>query len=159
MDLLNWKIPYIDNTHSSWPSLIRIVLFRSKEIHGAVCPIQIFTTKKYWIFFFFFFSDRPWKEKKGWNANRRLYFEFTRPESTLSILGTSGAKVIEWVSRQFLKRTISCTLSARWATSGYFPRGFYCINLPLCDSCWSIYSSGRVGCRADDFKTDYPFIR
>ena len=26
---------------------------------------------------------------------RRLYFEFTRPESTLSILGTFSAKVIE----------------------------------------------------------------
>lgn len=31
------------------------------------------------------------------------------------------------------------------------------INLPLCDSCWIIYSGG--GCRADDFKTDSSFIR
>jgi len=61
MDLLNWKISHMDNTYSGWPSLIRIVLFRSKEIHGAVCPIQIFTTKKYWILFFF--SDRPGEER------------------------------------------------------------------------------------------------
>lgn len=27
-------------------------------------------------------------------------------------MGTSGAKVIEWVSRQSLKRTMECTLSA-----------------------------------------------
>nr|YP_009486169.1 Ycf15 [Ulmus chenmoui]YP_009486187.1 Ycf15 [Ulmus chenmoui]AWB12247.1 Ycf15 [Ulmus chenmoui]AWB12248.1 Ycf15 [Ulmus chenmoui] len=26
-------------------------MFRSKDIHGAVRPIQIFTTKKYWILF------------------------------------------------------------------------------------------------------------
>ncbi|PRQ15674.1 hypothetical protein RchiOBHm_CPg0501791 (chloroplast) [Rosa chinensis] len=31
--------------------LIQIVLFRSKDIRGAVRPIQIFTTKKYWILF------------------------------------------------------------------------------------------------------------
>lgn len=31
------------------------------------------------------------------------------------------------------------------------------INLPLCDSCWIIYSGG--GCRADDFQTDSSFIR
>ena len=41
MDLLNWKIPYMDNTHSSWSSLILIVLFRSKDIHGAVHPIHM----------------------------------------------------------------------------------------------------------------------
>ena len=38
--------------------------------------------------------------------------EFTRPESTVPIGGTSGAKVIEWVSRQSLKQTMECTLSA-----------------------------------------------
>ena len=39
-----------------------------------------------------------------------------------------------------------------WVTGGHFTRGFYCINLPLFNSCWSIYSGG--GCRADDFKAD-----
>ena len=40
-----------------------------------------------------------------------------------------------------------------WVTGGHFTS----YNLPLCDSCWSIYSGG--GCRADDFKADSPFIR
>lgn len=32
-----------------------------------------------------------------------------------------------------------------WVTGGHFIRGFYCINLPLCDSCWSIYSGVGAG--------------
>lgn len=55
-------------------------------------------------------SDRPWKEKEGWNANRRLVLN--SPDPIVPILGTSSAKVTEWVSRQSLKRTMSCTLSA-----------------------------------------------
>ena len=119
MDRLDWKIPYMDNTHSSWPSLIRIVLFRSKDIHGAVRTIQIFTTKKYSL------SDRPWKEKEGWNANRRLVLN--SPDAIVPILGTSSAKVTEWVSRQSLKRTMECTLSAglRYGRAFYQRFRFY----------------------------------
>ena len=32
-----------------------------------------------------------------------------------------------------------------WVTGGHFTRGFYCINLPLCNSCWSIYSGVVAG--------------
>jgi len=53
MDLLDWKISHMDNTHSSWPSLMLIVLFRSKDIRGGrfVRPILIFRTKRSWILF------------------------------------------------------------------------------------------------------------
>ena len=34
------------------------------------------------------------------------------PDPIVPILGTSSAKVTEWVSRQSLKRTMTCTLSA-----------------------------------------------
>ena len=145
MDLLNWKISYMENTHSSWPSLILIVLFRSKDIHGAGSSYSDIHDREV----LDSLSDRPWKEKEGWNANIRL---LSRP--IVPILGTSSAKVTEWGSRQSLKRTMYFIC---WVTGGHFTIGFYCLNLPLCDSCWSIYSGG--GCRADDFKADSPFIR
>lgn len=104
MDLLNWRIPYMDNTHSSWPSLILIVLFRSKPRGGSsysdIHDQEVLNS----------LSDRPWKEKEGRNANRRLLLN--SPDPRVPILGTSGAKVTEWVSRQSLKRIMYCTLSA-----------------------------------------------
>ncbi|PPS09417.1 hypothetical protein GOBAR_AA11228 [Gossypium barbadense] len=38
----------LDNRYGNWYSCDR---FNSKDIHGAVRPIQIFTTEKYWILF------------------------------------------------------------------------------------------------------------
>jgi len=49
-------------------------------------------------------SDRSWKEKEGWNANRRLLLN--SPDPIVPILGTSSAKVTGRVSRQSLKRTM-----------------------------------------------------
>ena len=77
-------------------------------------------------------SDRPWKEKEGWNANRRLLLNW--PDPIVALLGTSSAKVTEWVSRQSLDYGM---YFIRWVTEGIFSE---VSNLPLCDSCWSIYS-------------------
>ncbi|BBG97126.1 Exostosin family protein [Prunus dulcis] len=51
-------------------------------------------------------SDRPLKGEGRLECQRASIIEFTRPDSTVPILGTSSAKVTEWVSRQSLKRTI-----------------------------------------------------
>ena len=59
-------------------------------------------------------SDRPWKEKEGWNANIRL---LSRP--IVPILGTSSAKVTEWGSRQSLKRTMYFIC---WVTGAFYQR-------------------------------------
>nr|YP_010042014.1 Ycf15 [Cleome pallida]QPB46061.1 Ycf15 [Cleome pallida] len=56
-----------------------IVLFRSKDIHGVVRPIQIFTTKKYWILF----RIGPERRRKaGMPCHQASIIEFTRPDST-----------------------------------------------------------------------------
>jgi len=81
--------------------------------------------------------------------------EFTRPESTVPIGGTSGAKVIEWVSRQSLKQTMECTLSAGLRV-GILPE-VSIVSIYPCVIPVEAYTRG--GCRADDFKTDSPFIR
>lgn len=41
-----------------------------------------------------------------------------------------------------------------WVTGGHFTRGFYCINLPLFDSCWSIYSGGRTISKRTPYSLD-----
>ena len=51
-------------------------------------------------------SDRPLKGEGRLECQRASIIEFTRPDSTVPILGTSSAKVTEWVSRQSLKRTM-----------------------------------------------------
>lgn len=64
-------------------------------------------------------SDKRWKEKEGWNANRRLLLN--SPDPIVPILGTSSAKVTEWVSRQFLTYVMYFFC---WVTGGHFTRGF-----------------------------------
>ncbi|CAB4314531.1 unnamed protein product [Prunus armeniaca] len=51
-------------------------------------------------------SDRLLKGEGRLECQRVSIIEFTRPDSTIPILGTSSAKVTEWVSRQSLKRTM-----------------------------------------------------
>lgn len=84
-------------------------------------------------------SDRPWKEKEGWNANGRLLFN--SPDPIVPILGMSSAKVTEWVSRQSLDYVMYfiCWVTLR---AGILPEVFR-----IYDSCWSIYSGG--GFRAE----------
>lgn len=65
-----------------------------QEFLNSEQPVQIFTTKKYWILF----RIGPERRRK---EGRRLLLN-----SPDSILGASSAKVTEWVSRQSLKRTI-----------------------------------------------------
>lgn len=148
MDRLNWKIPYMDNTHSSWPSLIRIVpkqrYPRSGSYYSDIHDQEILYS----------LSDRPWKEKEGWNANRHLVLNSPRFDSTH--FGNVQCQS-HWMGKPPIPKTDYAMYFICWVTGGHFTRGFYCINLPLCDSCWSIYSEG--GCRADDFKVDSPFIR
>lgn len=95
-------ISYMDNTHSNWPSLILIVfvLFRSKDIHGARSSYSDIHDQEV----LDSLSDRPWKEKEGWNANKRLLSNL--PDPIVPILGMPSAKVTEWVSRHSLKRTM-----------------------------------------------------
>lgn len=64
--------------------------------------VDLFTTKKYWIFF------RIGPERRREAGMPTGVYYWIHP--TRSILGTSSAKVTEWVSRQSLKRTMWCTL-------------------------------------------------
>jgi len=43
-----------------------------------------------------------------------------------------------WMGKSPIPKTDYVMYFIRWVTGGHFTRGFYCINLPLCDSCWSI---------------------
>nr|YP_009633725.1 Ycf15 protein [Chengiodendron marginatum]YP_009633743.1 Ycf15 protein [Chengiodendron marginatum]QBS48642.1 Ycf15 protein [Chengiodendron marginatum]QBS48643.1 Ycf15 protein [Chengiodendron marginatum] len=83
-----------------------------QEFLNSEQPVQIFTTKKYWILF----RIGPERRREGWNANRRLLLN--SPDPIVPILGTSSAKVTEWVSRQSLDYVIC------WVTGGHFTRGF-----------------------------------
>nr|YP_009643075.1 Ycf15 protein [Ligustrum gracile]YP_009643095.1 Ycf15 protein [Ligustrum gracile]YP_010125826.1 Ycf15 protein [Ligustrum lucidum]YP_010125846.1 Ycf15 protein [Ligustrum lucidum]YP_010157416.1 Ycf15 protein [Ligustrum quihoui]YP_010157436.1 Ycf15 protein [Ligustrum quihoui]YP_010691421.1 hypothetical protein Ycf15 [Ligustrum sinense]YP_010691440.1 hypothetical protein Ycf15 [Ligustrum sinense]AZL35796.1 Ycf15 protein [Ligustrum lucidum]AZL35812.1 ycf15 protein [Ligustrum lucidum]QBS5225 len=80
-----------------------------QEFLNSEQPVQIFTTKKYWILF------RIGPERRR-NATRRLLLN--SPDPIVPILGTSSAKVTEWVSRQSLDYVIC------WVTGGHFTRGF-----------------------------------
>nr|YP_009906665.1 Ycf15 protein [Gentianopsis grandis]YP_009906682.1 Ycf15 protein [Gentianopsis grandis]QLI52185.1 Ycf15 protein [Gentianopsis grandis]QLI52202.1 Ycf15 protein [Gentianopsis grandis]QOP62811.1 hypothetical protein RF15 [Gentianopsis paludosa] len=75
------------------------------------------------------------KGEEGWNANRRLLLN--SPDPIVPILGTSSAKVTEWLSRQSLDYVM---YFIRWFTGGHF-------------------TSRGGGCRADDLKADSPLIR
>jgi len=130
MDLLNWRIPYMDNTHSSWPSLIRIVLFRIPKqryprdgsSYSDIYDQEVLDS----------LSDRPWKEKEGWNANRRILLNL--PDRIVPILETSSAKVTEWgkspipktdyvlyplgYGRVFYRRFVPCVIPVEAYTRG-----------------------------------------
>nr|AKF01116.1 hypothetical chloroplast RF15 [Bactris major]AKF01189.1 hypothetical chloroplast RF15 [Beccariophoenix madagascariensis]AKF01208.1 hypothetical chloroplast RF15 [Beccariophoenix madagascariensis] len=83
-----------------------------------VRPIQIFTTKRYWILF----RIGPERRRKAGMPTDVCLFS-NSPDPIVPILGTSSAKVTEWVSRQSLKRMyFICWVMG---TSGYFTRGFY----------------------------------
>ena len=150
MDLLNWKIPYMDNTHSSWPSLILILLFRRKDIHGAVRPLQIFTTtkKKYWILF----RIGPERGRKAGMPTGVCLFS-NSPDPIVPILGTSSAKVTEWVSRQSLDYVMYFIC---WVTGAFYQR----FRLYQSTLVWFLLNHILGGWRgADDFQTDSSFIR
>lgn len=154
MDLLNWRIPYMDNTHSSWLSLILIliVLFRSKDIHGAVRPIQIqiFTTKKYWILF----RIGPERRRRAGMPTGVYYWIHPTREYPFWV-GNVWCQS-HWMGKSPIPKTDYVLYFIRWVAGGHFTRGFYCINLPLCDSCWSIYYT-RGGVQGGRFQNGLPF--
>lgn len=133
----------MDNTHSSSTSLILIVLFRSKPRGGSsYSDIHDQETLDS-------LSGRPWKEKEGWNANRPLLLN--SPDPIVPHFWNVQCQS-HWMGKSPIPKTDYVMYFICWVTGGHFTRGFYCINLPLFNSCWSIYSGG--GCRADDFKAD-----
>ena len=149
MDLLNWKIPHMDNTYSGWPSLILIVLFRSKDIHGAVRPIQIFTTKRYWILF----RIGPERRRKaGMPTDVCLFSNSPDPIHFWNVQCQS-----HWMGKSPIPKTDYVMYFICWVmgTGGYFTRGFYQSTLV-----WFLLNhilGGGFG--ADDFQTDSSFIR
>ena len=80
-------------------------------------------------------SDRPWKEKEGWNANRRLLLN--SPDPIVPIL-------VQCQSRWMGKSPIPGLCNVLYLLG--YGRAFYQRFL-IYDSCWSIYSGG--GCRAE----------
>lgn len=95
----------MDNTHSSWPTNSNCFVPKQRYPRGGSSYSDIHDQEV-----LDSLSGRPWKEKEGWNANGRLLLN--SPDPIVPILGTSSAKVTEWVSPQSLKRTMYCTLSA-----------------------------------------------
>ena len=65
-----------------------------------VRPIQIFTTKRYWILF----RIGP-ERRRGAGMPTDVCLFSNSPDPIVPIFGTSSAKVTEWVSCQSLKRT------------------------------------------------------
>lgn len=124
MDLLNWRIPYMDNTHSSWPGLILIVLFRSKDIHGAVRPIQIFTTKKYWILF----RIGPERRRKAGMPTDVYYW--IHPTREYPFYFGNIQCQSHWMGKSPIPKMDYVMYFICWVTGGHFTRGFYCINYP-----------------------------
>ena len=153
MDLLNWKISYMENTHSSWPSLILIVLFRSKPRGGSsysdIHDQEVLDS----------LSDRPWKEKEGRNANRRL------SPTDVCLFSNSPDPIhfgnvqcqSHWMGKSPIPKTDYIMYFICWVmgTGGYFTRGFYQSTLV-----WFLLNHILGGgCGADDFQTDSSFIR
>ncbi len=92
-----------------------------QEFLNSEQQVQIFTTKRYWILF----RIGPERRREGGmptSVNSII-------DPTRSVLGTSSAKVTEWVSRQSLDYGM---YFIRWVTEGIFSE---VSNLPLCDSC------------------------
>nr|YP_010982672.1 Ycf15 [Ehretia cymosa]YP_010982690.1 Ycf15 [Ehretia cymosa]WOH21918.1 Ycf15 [Ehretia cymosa]WOH21919.1 Ycf15 [Ehretia cymosa] len=88
-----------------------------QEFLNSEQPVQIFTTKKYWILF----RIGPERRRRKAGMPTGAIIEFTRPDSIHFFLGTSSAKVTEWVSRQSLDYVMYFIC---WVTGGHFTRGF-----------------------------------
>lgn len=74
---------------------------KERYLRGPVRPIQIFTTKRYWILF----RIGPERGRKvGMPTDACLLSN--SPNPIVPILVMSSAKVTEWASRQSLKRTM-----------------------------------------------------
>ena len=125
MDLLNWKISHMDNTHSSWLSLILIVMFRSKDIHGGQFGLFRYSRPREEVLDSL--SDRPWKEKEGRNANRRL------SPTDVCLFSNSPDPIhfgnvqcqSHWMGKSPIPKTDYVMYFICWVTGGHFTRGFY----------------------------------